>query len=131
MSYSSKHKILKTLKTHWDNGEERTTGSYTVNPLGRSLSIIQLSKRTKLSSDKVQDLCDTLEHSKLIDKFKEDTENKSHYYIINDFGKSYVIDKIFFYKVWYRNFNFWKFVLPFLIGLAGLLNSIFGWWTVN
>src|SRR5690554_3995972 len=128
MSNLKKHNILKELKIHWDNGEERTKGGTTVTPYGRSLTIIQLSKRTKYSSDKIQDLCDSLAQSQLIEKLKEDSENKSHSYILNDSGKAYVIDKILLNKVWFRNFDFWKFVLPFIIGLLGLLNSIFNWW---
>lgn len=131
MNYNSKHKILTELKLHWDQGEEKSRGGIIVTPHGRSLTIIQLSKKAKLSSDRVQDLCDSLVNSQLIEKLKEDKENKSHSYIIKDSGRSYVIDKVFYNKVWYRNFSFWKFTLPFIIGLLGLLNSIFGWWSTK
>ena len=58
---------------------------------------------------------------------QEDTDNKSHRYLITDLGKTAYIDKHLLNKYWLFNFDFWKWFLPSLLALFGALNSIFRW----
>ena len=72
-------------------------------------------------------MCITLSNDGYIKKITEDTDSKSHRYLITDSGKSAFIDNHFLYKVLFFSFDFWKWFLPFLLALFGALNSIFHW----
>ena len=127
MGNYKKHILLKNLYASWKDGEDRTTSSYQVTPFGRSLTVIELQKKTSYGILKIEELCITLSNDGYIEKITEDTDNKSHRYLIKELGKSAFIDKYFLHKVFFFSFDFWKWVLPFLVGLLGLLNSIFHW----
>lgn len=127
MSNYKKHVLLKNLYTSWKDGEDRTTSSYQITSFGRSLTVIELQKKTSYGILKIEELCITLSNDSYIEKITEDTDNKSHRYLITGLGKSAFIDKHFLHKVFFFNLDFWKWILPFLVGLLGLLNSIFRW----
>jgi DNA-binding PadR family transcriptional regulator len=127
MSNYKKHVLLKNLYTSWKDGEDRTTSSYQITSFGRSLTVIELQKKTSYGILKIEELCITLSNDGYIEKITEDTDNKSHRYLITELGKSAFIDKHFLHKVFFFNLDFWKWILPFLVGLLGLLNSIFHW----
>ncbi|WP_445720438.1 hypothetical protein [Flavobacterium sp.] len=127
MSNYKKHVLLKSLYTFWKEGEDRTTSTFQVTPFGRSLTIIELQKKTSYGILKIEELCITLSNNGYIEKITEDTDNKSHRYLITDLGKTAYIDKHLLNKHWLFNFDFWKWFLPFLLALFGALNSIFRW----
>jgi|TARA_R100000479_G_scaffold130736_1_gene68715 hypothetical protein len=127
----NKHKILKSLYKKWEDGEEKTGFGRTVSNLGRSMSVIQIQNSTKIPIQKVKRYCDYLTSNNYIHIQKEESDNKNHFYIIQPEGKSAFLDNVFRNKFWFFNFDFWKFTLPFIIGLIGLLNSIFHWWDLS
>ena len=127
MSNYKKHLLLKNLYASWKDGEDKTTSSYQITPFGRSLTVIELQKKTSYGILKIEELCITLSNDGYIKKITEDTDSKSHRYLITDSGKSAFIDNHFLYKVLFFSFDFWKWFLPFLLALFGALNSIFHW----
>jgi len=127
MSNYKKHLLLKTLYNSWKEGEDKTTSNYQITPFGRSLSVIEIQKLTSFGILKIEELCITLSNDCYVEMLTQDVDNKSHRYLITDLGKSAFIDKHFLYKSLFFSFDFWKWVLPFLVGLLGLLNSIFHW----
>ena len=127
MSNYKKHLLLKNLYASWKDGEDKTTSSYQITPFGRSLTVIELQKKTSYGILKIEELCITLSNDGYIKKITEDTDSKSHRYLITDSGKSAFIDNHFLYKVLFFSFDFWKWFLPFLLALFGALNSIFRW----
>ena len=131
MNSLKKHFILKHLYTHWKQGDDTTTSNHEITPFGRTLTTIQLQKSTSYNIKTIEELCKSLLSAKLIEVFKEDIDNKSHRYIITESGQAAYIDRVFFHKFWLYNFDFWKWVLPFLLGASGLLNSIFHWVVKN
>lgn len=127
----NKHRILKSLYKKWEDGEEKTGFGRTVSNLGRTMSVIQIQNTTKIPIQKVKRCCDYLTSNNYIHIQKEESDNKNHFYIIHPDGKSAFLDNTFKNKFWFFNFDFWKFTLPFIIGLIGLLNSIFHWWDLS
>jgi hypothetical protein len=127
MSNYKKHILLKNLYSSWKDGEDKTTSNYQITPFGRSLTVIELQKKTSYGILKIEELCITLSNDGYIKKITEDTDNKAHRYLIEDLGKSAFIDNYFLNKVLFFSFDFWKWFLPFLVGVFGALNSIFRW----
>ena len=127
MSNYKKHLLLKNLYASWKDGEDKTTSNYQITPFGRSLTVIELQKKSSYGILKIEELCITLSNDGYIKKITEDTDSKSHRYLITDSGKSAFIDNHFLYKVLFFSFDFWKWFLPFLLALFGALNSIFRW----
>lgn len=127
MSNYKKHSILKALYNYWKEGEDKTISSFEVTPYGRSLTVIEIQKETSFGILKIEEICITLLNDYYIERLVEDKENKSHRYLITDLGKSAFIDRYFLHKRLFFSFDFWKWVLTFLVGLIGLLNSIYHW----
>lgn len=126
-----KHKILKALYIKWEQGEARTGNGLEVTDLGKSLTTTEIQKETKLQISDIEQICFVLTNTNYIKLFNKNQNDKVNRYLIIDSGQTAFLEKYFLNKVWYRNFDFWKFFLPFLIGLLGLLNSIFQWFTIT
>lgn len=125
-NYLKKHKILSALKEKWDT-EQRNLIAAGLNdaPIyDLSLHTDDLAKSTKIEQELISDLLVALS----IENFVEISEQKPRYYWITAKGMSVVTDKTLLNKVWWRNTNFWKWAIPFVISLAALANSIFHWW---
>ena len=120
-----KHKILKSLYLKWEDGEEKTKFGRTVKDLGRSMSVIQLQNSTNISIQNVKRYCDYLNSNGYIVLYKEEPDNKNHFYLIQPLGKSAFLDKMFKNKYWFYNSEFWKWFGLALPGIFGALNSIF------
>lgn len=126
-----KHKILKALYLNWEKGEERSGNGIEVTDLGKSLTTTEIQKETKMQTSDIEQVCSVLVNTNYIKLFSKNQNDKVNRYLIIDNGQTAFVEKHFLNKIWYRDFNFWKFFLPFLVGLLGLLNSIFQWFTVT
>lgn len=126
-----KHKILKALYLNWKSGEERSGNGIEVTDLGKSLATTEIQKETKMQTSDIEQVCSVLINTNYIKLFSKNQNDKINRYLIIVNGQTAFLEKYFLNKIWYRNFNFWKFFLPFLIGVLGLLNSIFQWLTVT
>jgi hypothetical protein len=122
---SKKHKILKALTDHWLDGENNTVSGFTVTEFGRCLNNMQIHLRTNINIQEVDNICFTLTNQGFIRSFHFDAKTKLHTYLIEDIGRVAVIEKRFKNLIWFRNFDFWKWVLPVIFSLTALAISLY------
>ena len=118
MTISQKHKILKFLESKWTEEENKTKGGHQVTELGRSLTIIELSILTGFKNDTIQKRCISLETIGQIKLTHEDTNGKSHSYVITPIGLTGYYDN-------YHIKQFWKGFLPWVAIVVSLLSILF------
>lgn len=112
-------------------GESETGYGKEVVDLGKSLSTIELHNETEIETKKIEEICSILGNKKHITLIKKNQDDKVSRYLIDNSGKTAYLERIYLNRIWYRNFDFWKFSLPFLIGFLGVLNSVLQWLIVN
>ena len=120
-----KHKILKVLDQKKTQGELRSGPGLEVTPVGKSLTANKIHTITGYSLREIEVPCTELvksEHLELIDYTPE------HQYLINNRGILAIMRRDFLSKIWYRSWDFWKWVAPSLFSLIALLNGVFKWW---
>lgn len=120
-----KHNILKILRQKKIEGDLEESPSLEVTDVGRSLTISKIHIITKYNIEEIKVLCEELVESKhviLID-YTQETQ-----FLINSKGILAVLRKDFLGLIWYRSWDFWKWVAPLIIALTALLNGIFKWW---
>ena len=120
-----KHNILKVLYDFFEEQEKKKHGSGGPTTLGQTLTVVELTNRTRLIADEIQALCYTLMNAGHIQLYQKDENNKSHRYLITDSGRQAYIDKFYLNQVWYRNREFWLKTLPIMISAGTLI------WTVT
>lgn len=87
------------------------------------MTIEEVYDKIKLKKNIVDEIIDILE----IEGFISINNYPNKIYFITEKGRKAYLEKTILNKIWYRNKEFWKFILPFTIGLLGLLNSIYQW----
>jgi predicted transcriptional regulator len=125
MNYKDKHKILQELQLKWKEGDEESSHGQIITDLGKSLTSIQLNKRTFINIDRIEDLCSAMILDNYLVRYSEDKNNKAHGYLITEQGKQVVTDRILLNKIVYRTLDFWFKMFTLVIATIGLLNSIF------
>lgn len=120
-----KHRILKILRQKKREGDLREGPGLEVTAVGKSLPANKIHLLTNYSLEEIEVLCAELIKSEHLDLIDWTTE---HQYLINNKGILAVLRKDFLGLIWYRSWDFWKWVAPLLIGLTALLNGIFKWW---
>lgn len=120
-----KHKILKHLFSIEKIGEKNSGRGKLITELGRSLTLLELSGKIRVSNDKIDDLCGVLNNDGYIKYLIKDEDSKNHSYLITETGKKAFTDKEFLNNVWYRNKDFWFKALPILVATGTLI------WTVT
>lgn len=121
MSNSKKHKILQVL---FDFYEYKSLEPLKYTNLGKSMSLEQLHKETKINLSDLKAFCKSLENSNLINSiYSKDEPNILRYYI-NDSGTANLKDKYFLNLLWYKDY---RIVIPALISsvisIVGILIS--------
>lgn len=120
-----KHNILKALYLYFEEKEKKKHGGSGPTTLGQTLTVVELTNRTRLIADEIQAICYTLTNAGHIQLYQKDEINKSHRYLITDSGKQAYVDNFYINKLWFRNIDFWFKLLPIII-TAGTL-----FWTVT
>src|SRR5690606_27205743 len=115
-----KHKLLKVLNKQWTEGENNTKGGHTVTDYGRSLTINELHKLTKIKLQTIENLCISIETIGYIRKVRHDEENKVHNYIITQSGQSSLFDNYYINQFW-NNIKFW---ISLFVSIVALIISI-------
>lgn len=126
----SKHIILKVLKSKWDR-EKKANNDKPISALDVSLDPQELSKQTGYNIEKLKDICHVLMSEQLVQKVTSGNLNLPDKYVISSKGRTYVTEQKFLNQIFWRKFEFWKFVIPTIIAIIALLNSIFGWWETS
>ena len=116
----NKHKVLKKLFERNKIGENNSGFGVTITDLGKSLSTLHLSDATKLSSDKINDVCYLLKQEELLTYHSFDENKKNHLFLITEKGKKAFLENYFLNKMWYRQVSFWFSFIAILISLSTL-----------
>lgn len=127
-----KHRILRELKYHWEGTQHYQNGNLPLED--RSLEVEELSDRLRIKDETVQDVCISLDSHEFVKAHmteNEDTNEEPYRFYITQKGKNAVTDKTFLNLVWWRKLDFYKFLLPLLLAIIALLNSIFHWWETS
>ena len=120
-----KHKILKALYDCFEEKEKEKFGESGPTELGQTLTVVELTNKTKLNADEIQAVAYTLTNAGHIELYQKDDVNKSHRYLITDSGRQAYIDKFYENQIWYRSKEFWFKFSPILIAAGTLI------WTVS
>lgn len=112
------HTILKVLTLAEKQGERETKHGSSVEELGRSRSNLELHLDTNIRIDTINDLCFKLVNMGYLKANGVKEDNKINRFNITPAGRIAIIDNIFLNKVWWRNWEIWKWLLPTLIGLS-------------
>jgi hypothetical protein len=122
MSNSKKHKILQVL---FDFYENKSLESSNYTDLGKSMSLEQLHKETKINLSDLKAFCKSLENSNLICPIYFTEEPSVLRYYINDLGTISLKEKYFLNLLWYKDY---RIVIPALvssvISIIGILISM-------
>ena len=122
MSNSKKHKILQVLFNFYEN---KSLEAMNYTDLGKSMSLEQLHKETKIYLSDLKAFCKSLENSNLINPIYYTNEPSVLRYYINDLGTVSLKDKYFLNLLWYRDY---RIVIPALvssvISIIGILISM-------
>jgi hypothetical protein len=122
MSNSKKHKILQVL---FDFYENKSLESSNYTDLGKSMSLEQLHKETKINLSDLKAFCKSLENSNLICPIYYTNEPSILRYYINDLGTVSLKEKYFLNLLWYKDY---RIVIPALvssvISIIGILISM-------
>jgi hypothetical protein len=109
MSNSKKHKILQVLFNFYEN---KSLESMNYTELGKSMSLEQLHKETKINLSDLKAFCKSLENSNLICPIYYTNEPSVLRYYINDLGMVSLKEKYFLNLLWYKDY---RIVIPALV----------------
>ena len=112
MSNSKKHKILQILFNFYEN---KSLEAMNYTDLGKSMSLEQLHKETKISLSDLKAFCKSLENSNLINSIYYTNEPSVLRYYINDLGTVSLKEKYFLNLLWYKDY---RIVIPALVSAA-------------
>jgi hypothetical protein len=90
-----KHKILKALNEHYQDGEERSGHGHQVTELGKSLTNMEIHKRTHIDVKDIDNFCISLVNSNHISVLTENENDKIRRFLITPWGRQTVLENYF------------------------------------
>lgn len=122
MSNFKKHKILQVLFNFYEN---KSLEALNYTNLGKSMSLEQLHKETKINISDLKSFCKSLVNSNLIKPIYHTNEPNVLRYYITDSGTASLKEKYFLNLLWYNDY---RIVIPALvssvISVIGILISM-------
>ena len=129
-NYRRKHRILKALKSKWDKEARTKRLREHVSKHDTSLTPKELSEKTCIRINKLNDLCQILLVDGLIEIVNSGNLNLPDKYNITSKGKRYVTDKILLKEIpWKKIDTLLKIttIASTAVAIFAALNSIFRW----